>query len=516
MTLKHRTMGLIIVWLGSWVWFMRYHLIDDTLIHLRVAELFWQRGYMTYSGYQEQYGDSSILWILFLSVFDRLFHSVMVPKFFSLIFYLTFLITQFFLILKSRGLLKALWIVLGLISISPMGLRWLTDGMETSLWVFMSFLMAIIVHHVMHRPTRSPVRYLSLAALCFFLVCFRFEFTFIIFFSTMAIFLDRLHIRNIRNTLSPDQQRSRWLDLCVWESHFALGGLLALAVIFMRMGSFYPDTAIAKALVRELWWHSPVGIFSPIISSFSLGIGLVLLWLTSFAIFIRLHNPGPSVRKIMPTIIINALVLFVMVLICIRGQWLQGVRPILWTFVFPIVWNVRSIGELKHEKWKWSIPKFMRVVLVFVLLSLWFWEGLQVARIVEGRSKVLSDMSSHHLERLAAKPFVGYDIGFMMYFSKGMLCDMNGLPHGPEFAALSMDKRAEYCAATNPVFLFVDQVQARFLSNYIDFDSWIVCHEYEFTNVMHYSKHYLLVRPDEAEGLCMSARQTYRQSADAV
>lgn len=297
-----------------------------------------------------------------------------------------------------------------------------------------------------------------------------------------------------------------------------LGGLLALGFIYYSLGQFYPDPAIAKALGPAGWKAFSPKLIKSIAASLSLGIGLVMLWIVSCTVALR--RLAREKKNWGSLILINSLVFVVIALIGIRGQWLQGVRPLVWLFVFPIFWNVRAYewaisdnddsSQTKHSSI--GLRRVLAFSVVIVMSLFWIAESIAVAKVVKGRTKVLMDMRSDRLGLLAGEPFVAFDVGFISYFSQGTLCDMNGLMHGPEFASSTKEERARICASIKPVFAFLTANQARFLRGYIDFDNWVVCREYKFTNVRKYTTHYLLINPDIAKHLCATPHVKYRHT----
>jgi hypothetical protein len=61
---KWEVLGL---WLGSWIYFTRYAMLDDALIHLRYAAFLRQLHFITYDGVHASYGTSSLLYVSLLA-----------------------------------------------------------------------------------------------------------------------------------------------------------------------------------------------------------------------------------------------------------------------------------------------------------------------------------------------------------------------------------------------------------------------------------------------------------------
>jgi hypothetical protein len=97
---------------------------------------------------------------------------------------------------------------------------------------------------------------------------------------------------------------------------------------------------------------------------------------------------------------------------------------------------------------------------------------------------------------------VAADVGYISYFSQGMICDLSGLVNGPAAAALSSRQRAIQCAAQHPSFAFVDADQAGELAPLIDFTGWRVCGQYDLGDMRKPDRHFLLVEPQDVAAVC--------------
>src|SRR5215217_3453900 len=225
-----RQRGLILaaglLWIGAWIAFSRYALLDDALIHLRYAHMLLRSGFMTFDGTTFSYGTSSPLYVGLLAALSPVIAGPLLPKAVSVTFYLV-LLGEIVRFAREAGARQAGWVLLGLILISPMALRWLTDGMETSLSALLVVLLATRASRAGSEPgVADPLLSFALGAA---LVLTRIELALAIFFA-MAGALP---------LLTPNQLIRRHLPL-------TLGGLSSLISLQLLFGHVLPDTALAK------------------------------------------------------------------------------------------------------------------------------------------------------------------------------------------------------------------------------------------------------------------------------
>jgi len=495
MTNLHKSRGVIAtsiavaLWIFVWLWITRYHFLDDAFIHLRFADLFWRHGFLTYDGVHLVYGDSSPLYIVILALVRAVTASPMGAKAVSVFFYLVLLGFTACLAAKTSDRPRVLSLLVLTAFISPMGIRWLTDGMETSLWVLMSGVMAFLTFRAPLPTATQRLRYGLLFSFTFFAQLFRFEFIVLSAFSTLAIAVRRRRFR-------------------LGDTHFLAGSLAALALIYHWMGAFYPDTAIAKSFFDYDFKSAFLLVFLlPLGAALTLGLGLFLSWVGSWVLAL---NERERDRGFLSLLVVNAVPVFVLLLIAARGQAVQGVRCLLWVFVFSIVWNILFLQSRKTRERPGGLSRIgifprirrVRTVLVCLFIVLLLFESWAVYGLSVDRAKAYHDMRAQRLERLEGQPGVAYDIGFISYFSRCDLCDMTGLVGGRDFAKKSWSQRAEICAARRPVFAFVNEHHRAFLSDFMELSEWVTCYEYNFSNVERQKPHYLIVSPEWAQDIC--------------
>jgi hypothetical protein len=148
--------ALLLAWLAWLIFASRYEMLDDALIHLRYATMLAQHHFLTYDGVHPTYGASSVLYVCLLALLRLITPSSMLPKLVSLLAYgiLILLFSGLLWRLRYRPIPAALLFVSLLTVCGPMGVRWLTDGMETSLVAVAAVMLAIAVRTLRHTGRR--------------------------------------------------------------------------------------------------------------------------------------------------------------------------------------------------------------------------------------------------------------------------------------------------------------------------------------------------------------------------
>jgi hypothetical protein len=154
----------VVVWLSYWLYATRLAMLDDALIHLRYASNLRNVHFITYDGVNPTFGTSSLLYVAILAFLRGFTASPLLPKILSDVAYVCLIGFVLVLIYRLGASLPARIVCVGLLAslISPMGLRWLTDGMETSLVVLAVGLLALLAHREMQRKSTRPKSYVLL------------------------------------------------------------------------------------------------------------------------------------------------------------------------------------------------------------------------------------------------------------------------------------------------------------------------------------------------------------------
>jgi hypothetical protein len=202
-----------------------------------------------------------------------------------------------------------------------------------------------------------------------------------------------------------------------------------------------------------------------------------------------------------------------------RGQSVQE-RYLIAPLLFSIAWNAFVLADRRDAQrdllpsWAKAARPALPLIVLLVAAGLAV-EASVVYAIFRNRSNAFLAMRSQHLDGLAGKPGIGFDIGFISYFSNASVCDMSGLVNGRAWARESQEERARFCARQHPAFVFATPSQLSFLSWYLDLGKMATCRKYHFKNAGPTEWHYLLVEPGIAGGLCPGATP-YAWTSDRI
>ncbi len=191
------------------------------------------------------------------------------------------------------------------------------------------------------------------------------------------------------------------------------GSALSLAFIRITMGHLLPDTAVAKvgASFQEVLYDAG----RETAGTASFGLGVVVIWIVSAAAAWSVNKRSTVIANLpFPTLILLA---------AIRGQQIHGVRYMIWTLIFSVVWNILSGASVSKLR-----PIFLPAFVCLLMIS-WIFELPIMLRVDRGRAQNFDAMDHAHLEQLHGGGMAG-DVGFIGYFSKAPICDLNGLING--------------------------------------------------------------------------------------
>jgi len=381
------------------------------------------------------------------------------------------------------------------ILVMPMAVRWLDDGMETSLTLCLIALLAFCLSRLGHSETLSKRSWAWLFFLGLVATLSRVEYLLLMAVASSALFFAR------SESFKPTGLSAR-LRLVAACAAPLLGSLLAAAVIYRSMHALVPDTAIAKAEAQAPWLATMHATSDVFLSAMSLGIILLLFWLLTAAAVIVYKR-----RVSLSLLAANSPFPIVLALAVQRGQAVQGVRYFIWTLVFPILWNILELRWSAAASGR-SAERLLRfasygvVCLLLVALPI---ESILLSREFREREEALAQFRAQHLERLSAMKLVAYDIGYIGYFSESPLCDMAGLVNGRASAGLPFQDRVKACALEHPQYAFVSSSSLWELSNYLDLKGWSVCTTYDFANLRAPDVHYLIASPAATAQVCAAA-----------
>jgi hypothetical protein len=444
---KTAVLTVLSFWVAGLLYMGRFAMLDDALIHLRFADVLLHHHMISYDGVRPSYGASSLLYVGMLATLRSWFVSPLLPKVLSCVGYLSLLL----LCATRRNSL--VWTLI-LVLVSPMAVRWLTDGMETSLAALLSACLALSLRKA------STSRLFALSCV---LTLLRVDLALIVGLGALICWCD--------------ERRKEALAL-------AAGLLCCIALIFLITHHILPDTAIAKQGVPHL--AVLTSCFHVIGAALSFGVGLTFLWFATAvsAMWAELRGedrPG----RIRTILISNAAFPALVLLAIIEGQQIQGMRYLVGTLIFSTVLNLEEFGE---QRWKPVLVWGVALALV------WTVELPVYRRITAGRSATFLAMRNVNWTPLRSVEGLSADVGFIGYFSQAPICDANRLINGREAANRSGLEQLNICLADRPAFAFLSDAQVGLMAQHTDMRDWVNCGHVMFTNVGSSDRHELLVR----------------------
>jgi hypothetical protein len=488
---------LMAVWLVACIVFSWASILDDALIHLRYADNLLRTHHITYDGIHPNYGVSSLLYVSLLALLSSVITSPNLPRGVSSVVHIVLFLGMAIVLARSiprqSSRVRLLSFILLLLLIVPSAIRWLDDGMETGLVLCFTSLICWLTFRESHRTAAPAQSYVGLVALGFFTVLLRTELAMLCAISFAILALQRAASHG-----QPKSLRT-WFNAALSSSHLLVGNLLAMTAIFLRMHVLLPDTAVAKSHGVSSIRGTLQPVAHAIVGGFSFGVGMLFLWLLTFFILLRAR------RISFPLLFANAAFPLTLFLAGLRGQEMQGIRYLVWTLLFSVLWNILELGA--------AIPDNPRIeqdaparVLTYALLALIFLaQPLEISLvypILHDRAKLMAMIPGRHLDVLQGKLGVAADVGIIGYFTKANICDLNGLIDGREFAGLTPQQRLTACAAQKPDFLYLDRSELGTFSGFMPLGNWQICGEYEMTGLRYKDIHYLIVPPSTAEHIC--------------
>ena len=223
--------------------------------------------------------------------------------------------------------------------VSPMGVRWLTDGMETSLVAIMSVALPLIAYRASASPS-TPLRYAGLSLLGAALFLLRIEMGLLVVAASACLWLRRLDTKGETPTLGLSAYRLARIALS--DSGLLVGAVTCALVVYVVFGQVLPDTAVAKSAV---WGVDDAlrRLGSSTASSLTLGAGLSALWAVSAAS--AAHAAWTGRRGALALVAANAVIVVLFLGVAVRGQEIAGFRNVIWALLFMTTWNVASIPQ---------------------------------------------------------------------------------------------------------------------------------------------------------------------------
>jgi hypothetical protein len=497
---RYRSLTILLaVWLLVWLRLSWPAVQDDAFIHLRYAVNLLHDHMISYDGVHPDYGTSSLLYVWLLAGLRALFQSPVLPRAVSSVFHVMLfagLAWAFPGALRSAPRLAwAFALLLLTILVMPMAVRWLDDGMETSLTLCLVSLLVFSISRLAHSQDISKRSFAWLFALGLVATLARVEFLLLMTLASLTLFFARYE------SAPPDGLRAR-LRLVASCAAPLFGSAVAAGVIYLSMHALIPDTAIAKANAQAPWMATLHATISVFVSAMSVGAILLLFWLLTAAAVIVYKR-----RVSLSMLAANSPFPVVLALAMQRGQEVQGVRYFVWTLMFPILWNILELrwSEAEPRRLPAHTLKFAAYGVVCLLLIAAPIESILLHREFRAREHSLAEFRMQHLERLSSLKLVAFDVGYIGYFTQSPVCDMAGLVNGRASAALPFEDRVKVCAAEHPQYAFVSGFSLWELGNDLDLKGWSICSEYDLANLRAPDLHYLIASREATAEVCRAA-----------
>lgn len=478
-----RTVSLVIVALVAVVgwWLTRDHLLDDALIHAMYALRCNETGRLTFDGLRPSVGVSSLLHMWGVAAFLPWVEGPVAAKLASILGHAGLVVTLVILAFRSVGPPRIAWTFVLCLVLSPFGFRWLADGMETALWCWSSLLVGVLAARAAEHGV--SMRVAAVMGLVGFIGAL-----------ARVELVAAAGVASVALTMA----RPSWAGLSL------LGGaLVGWSVTWAVSGAPFSDAAVAKSFGSGYGWTTLSIAARGVMGASLLGVGTLACWAWCSWLVIRARRWPTH----LPDVLMAATVPAMWLMIGLRGQQVQGVRPMLWICFLAIGWlaargwNAAPAGASLR-----SLGTYAGVLIVVA----WAIVDLRlVAPLIKGRSDVLHQMAADRLHRLTGEPFIALDVGFISWFTRGNLCDLNGLVNGRDFARLTQAERAAVCGRWQPTFAFLTEPQRASLQRQLPdlrLGEWVVCRTYDFPNVRSRFPHALLMRPDPRTGADGCAR----------
>ncbi len=136
----------------------------------------------------------------------------------------------------------------------------------------------------------------------------------------------------------------------------------------------------------------------------------------------------------------------------------------------------------------------MLLPLAAIAVGVWTVDAFAFGRIVSVQAQSMEAMRTRDWSALRGHSGVAWDVGYLAYFTKVPVCDVQGLIDGRAFASLSLPERLRQCAKVAD-FAFVDPPRFRILASALDMSDWRVCGRFDFAHRRGPVNVYLIVAP---------------------
>ncbi len=473
------------------------HFLDDAFTHLRIARNLMENGFYSFNGITRDFSTSSPLYTTILSKGLIFWDSPYLAKLIGIVFYFfIYILTSLFFLktVNTKSFISSIFLI-GISS--PMGVRWLTDGMETPIIMLFSMLLAYYFESlkIFIDNKNKNIDYFITYFLCTLSILLRIEFIFIIIWYLM--------INIISNILFKD--KFEYKKLFFRSSPLIFAFITSFTFIFLNFGNLTPDTSIAKAGIQYNLNYFTFSILRAHFGASLFGISLAISLLLSIYFIFKNKKNTKNIRQkalINHTILINFSLPLMLLLILIKGQMIQGIRYLIFIETFLITFNLLSFKnyDMKAFPLQIKIYKYFSFLLIPLIISPWLWNDFKVLKkISKGRSETFINLNNRDFSCFKNKNLIAEDLGMISYFSQANIFDPAGLINGRDLAKITKDERLnQYTKNTKIDYAFLNDEQIEELKKYLDLKKWETMDSYKFPNFKKNSDdvHYLLKSPE--------------------
>lgn len=484
----------------------RNYFLDDAFIHLAYARNFIKFGYLTGDGASASFMSSP--GYLFLSLpAVYVFHSVYFLKIAG------FLIQGAILLYLNLKIIRAAksdlprYLLIFMAFCSPLAVRWLQDGMDTSIFAWMIVLISSFVD-ANSKNSGGAIRYAAFVIFGVLATLIRIEALYVIMIVSAYLF-----IRSI-NTSSKAIDIASLSENVLRNAHLAIGGCIVIVVYYCWFGAITPDTAIAKQSERSI--DTLYRIIHMTGASLSFGCLLCLSSvITSFDII-----KSVTIKKVLnliEKIIVLAAAPACLLIIIAMGMRVESIRHIEWVYIFGallttnyLAMSTKCVEGPGSER---NIYKIYRITQIIVLLS---WTCIEIPisyRLGRSADVWIANYKDLDWSPLIGKNGMAFDVGLPWYYSRGLICDLHGLIGGRNFARLKEPERWERCYKSDPSFAILIASQyaagakvlgAKYLAD------WYICATFgaaQINSTQADIGHILFVSPKVGPKMCPSTKE---------
>jgi hypothetical protein len=462
--------------------------LDDALIHLRIAHNLLARGFYSFNGDVPAYSTSSPLYTALLAALSFFFSGPMLPKILGEVVYGTLLVVLALRATRQRTATTR-WLAIAFVAAvaSPIGVRWLADGMETGLIAAAALTYARIAYDMSRRESAGNWKNTPLiAAFALLATLLRIEFSFL---AAAVLAADVAQRRQIA-------PRSQGLALCC-------GAALGLGLIYWIFGGLLPDTALAKSAIApnvSLAMQALATVLNIVKTQAAASLfgALLLLCLASSFLFLRRYHVATSFATIL-----NASFLAFVALVVVRHQAVQGIRYFVFIEFFLVSFNLYVLDDAapvsgsKPPAFAPSVRPWAFACVALVGIAWYAFDFSHLRLISGGRTATFEKFRELDLADLRGRAGIAWDVGMIGYFSNGLILDGNGLVNGRRIAQASVHERlTEFVRDHHVDFVFANADQAQELAGLLSTKEWITRGTFDFPNFDGApDRHVLLSRP---------------------